>query len=183
MQLDNPPLQSRDGKALSQLMIENELRQHCFIIEFNLLQQISSTMTEADDMHGGRTTRLTAAAISLLAGLAAGVALARQRIWGGTAAPISKNGALTIPVVGERRPATAGTAGSRRRHSSPVSIERPAPFACPRARSRSRSAVSPGAVATMSFVVRQWGTSSRSHSSYRRRLPRTHSRAFSVPAG
>ena len=91
--------------------------------------------------------------------------------------------ALTIPVVGERRPATAGTAGSRRRHSSALTIESSTPFAWPSASSRSRSAPSPGAVATMSFVVRRWGMSSRSQSSYRRRLPRTHSRAFSVPVG
>ena len=73
--------------------------------------------------------------------------------------------ALTMPVVGERRPATAGTAGSRRRHSSAVSIVSSAPLARPRARSRSSSAVSAGAVATMSFVIRRWGTPCRSHSS------------------
>ncbi len=91
--------------------------------------------------------------------------------------------ALTMPVLGEKSPATAGTSGSRERHSSPGSIVSSTPFAWPVARSRSRSATSAGAVATISLVILRWGTPSRSHSSYSIRLPRTHSRAFSVPVG
>jgi hypothetical protein len=88
-----------------------------------------------------------------------------------------------MPVLGDQSAATLGTCGSSARDSSAPSMLISTPLAVPVARIFSSAGSSSGLVATMSLPQRRCGMSCFSQISYSRRLPCTHSVAFSEPVG